>query len=310
MKVLIADDEVTTRRSIEALLAKWGYEVVAASDGEEAWQVLQREDSPRLAVLDWMMPGMDGVAICKSLRQLRSEPYTYVILLTGNDRKEDVVSGLEAGADDYLTKPFNTYELKARVRTGQRIITLQRELIAARDALKEQATHDPLTGLWNRGAIMEILGNELSRGVREGTPLVIVMADIDHFKRINDSFGHLVGDAVLREVARRLRASVRPYDSVGRYGGEEFLVVFSGYKSVPNINQATRLREVIAATPVVYEGAVVPVTLSFGVATWNRGCGVDLKPLLASADAALYSAKELGRNRVEVAPQPGSPSNG
>ena len=235
-------------------------------------------------------------------QDLRTEPYAYVILLTGNDRQEDVVSGLEAGADDYLTKPFDTYELKARLRTGERILRLQQELIAARDALKEQATHDPLTGLWNRGAIMEILGNELNRGAREGTPLTVVMADIDHFKLVNDSFGHLAGDAVLREVARRLRASVRPYDSVGRFGGEEFLVVFSGYKSLPSINQAERLREAVAATPVSIEKAVVPVALSLGVATWERESNASLEQLLASADAALYCAKERGRNRVEVAP--------
>jgi len=305
MRVLIADDEAVTRRSIEALLAKWGYEPVVASNGDEAWQILQREDAPRLSVLDWMMPGMDGVAICKSLRALKAEPYPYVILLTGNDRKEDVVSGLEAGADDYLTKPFDTYELKARLRAGERILTLQQELIVTRDALKVQATHDSLTGLWNRGAIMDILGNELSRGTREGTPLVTVMADIDHFKLVNDSFGHLVGDAVLREVARRLRTSVRPYDSVGRYGGEEFLVVFPGYKNLPNINQAERLREAVAATPVSFEGAVVPVTVSLGVAAWERNGNANIEQLLALADAALYCAKERGRNRVEVAPGPG-----
>lgn len=307
MKVLVADDDAVTRRSIEALLAKWGYEPVTAANGDEAWQILQREPRPSLSVLDWMMPGMDGVTICKSLRNLRTEPYAYVILLTGKDSREDVVLGLESGADDYLTKPFDTYELKARLRTGERILGLQQELIAARDALKEQATHDPLTGLWNRGAIMEILGNELNRGLREGIPLAVVMADIDHFKLVNDSYGHLAGDAVLREVSRRLRTSVRPYDSVGRFGGEEFLVVFSGYKNLPSLNQAERLREAVAATPVSIKNAAIPVALSLGVATWESGGGASLEQLLASADAALYCAKQHGRNRVEVAPAPKPP---
>jgi diguanylate cyclase (GGDEF)-like protein len=308
-KILVADDDSVIRCSIEALLSKWGYDLVVATNGNEAWGILQREDSPRLALLDWMMPGMNGPALCKLVRALNAVPYTYLILLTGRDRKEDMVSGLEAGADDYLTKPFNAFELKARLRTGERILELQEELIAARDALKEQATHDPLTGLWNHGATIDLLRNELSRGDRLGAPLTVTMADLDHFKRVNDTYGHLAGDEVLQEVARRLRASVRTYDSVGRYGGEEFLVVSPGCKSSAGINQAERLRQVVAAKPVSVQETLIAVTVSLGVATLSMETRGSVEQLLGAADEALYRAKLGGRNRVEVASVASSPGS-
>jgi diguanylate cyclase (GGDEF)-like protein len=306
---LVADDNLVIRRSILALLVKWGYDPIVATNGDEAWEILQRTDSPRLALLDWMMPGMDGLTLCKSVRTLSALPYTYVILLTGKDSKEDMVSGLEAGADDYLTKPFDRYELEARLRTGERILGLQQELIAARDALKEQATHDQLTGLWNHGATMDILRNELSRGDRQGVPLTVTMGDLDHFKRVNDTYGHLAGDAVLREVAQRLRASVRIYDSVGRYGGEEFLVVSPGCQSSAGINQAERLRQVVSVKPISFQDAVISVTVSLGVATLDREIKGGVERLLGAADGALYRAKAGGRNRLEVASAVPSPSS-
>jgi diguanylate cyclase (GGDEF)-like protein len=301
MKILVADDDSVIRCSIEGLLSKWGYDLVVATNGDEAWGILQREDSPRLALLDWMMPGMNGPTVCRSVRTLNAVPYTYLILLTGRGGKEDIVSGLEAGADDYLTKPFNAYELKARLRTGERILELQEELIAARDALKEQATHDPLTGLWNHGATIDILRNELSREERQGAPLTVTMADLDHFKRVNDTYGHLAGDEVLREVARRLRAAVRTYDSVGRYGGEEFLVVSPGCKSSAGINQAERLRQIVSGKPVSIQDTAIAVTVSLGVATVSMETRGSVEQLLGAADGALYRAKQGGRNRVEVA---------
>jgi diguanylate cyclase (GGDEF)-like protein len=212
-----------------------------------------------------------------------------------------MVSGLEAGADDYLTKPFNAYELKARLGTGERILRLQQELIEARDALKEQATHDPLTGLWNHGASIDILRTELSRAARQGGPLTVTMADIDHFKRVNDTSGHLAGDEVLREVARRLRSAVRTYDSVGRYGGEEFLVISPGCERSAGISQAERLRQVVSAKPVGIQGTMISVTISLGVATLDMETKGSVEQMLGAADRALYRAKLGGRNRVEAA---------
>ena len=217
MQILIAEDDVITRRTLEALLVKWGYAVIVVRDGVEAWEILQGDAAPRLVILDWMMPGLDGVQICRQVRQRAAAPDVYMLSLTAKGNQEDTINGLEAGADDYLTKPFHGLELKARLRSGRRILELQQQLIAAREAFRLQATHDLLTGPWNHAAILDILQRELNRARRESNPPGVVMGDLDHFKRVNDTYGHLAGDAVLREVAKRLSASVRPYDSVARY---------------------------------------------------------------------------------------------
>jgi len=300
-RILLADDDLVIRRSMLALLTRWGYDLTVVSRGDEAWEVLKRGDSPRLALLDWLMPGLDGPTVCRLVRTLSAVPYTYMILLTARNRPEDMISGLRAGADDYLTKPFNAYELKARLQSGERILELQSHLIAARDALKEEAARDPLTGLWNHGASLAILKNELERGDRQATPLTVTMADLDHFKCVNDTRGHLAGDEVLREVARRLKASVRTYDSVGRYGGEEFLVVSPGCDGSAGLTQAERLRQVVAADPVEFGDASIPVTISLGLATSVTGTMASVEQLLGAADEALYRAKLSGRNRLDVA---------
>ena len=228
MKVLIADDDAVSRRLLHSTLARWSYEVVACANGTEAWEVLQKEDAPQLVILDWMMPGMDGVQLCRELRKRASQPYTYILLLTAKTQKEDIIAGMEAGADDYITKPFDAQELRVRVRAGQRILDLQTELIRAQSALLVQATHDPLTGLFNRGAILKILEREIDRAHRQGSSVGVMLIDLDHFKNINDTLGHQAGDKVLQEAARLMLESTRSYDSIGRYGGEEFLVVAPG----------------------------------------------------------------------------------
>ena len=277
-----------------------GYEVVVACDGAEAEAVLEQEDAPKLAILDWMMPVMDGVELCREIRKRPERPYVYIVLLTAKDRRQDILQGLEAGADDYLTKPFDAQELKARVRAGRRILDLQDELIRAREALREQATHDNLTCLWNRAGVLDIMERELNRAQREGTPLGLIMADLDHFKGVNDTYGHLAGDAVLLEAARRMLSSVRPYDSIGRYGGEEFLVVLPGCDALDAVNHAERLRACISAEPIQTPQESIPVTLSLGVAAAEETIEADLDSLLRTVDAALYRAKNRGRNRVEL----------
>ena len=262
MKILVADDDRVSRHLLERALVKWGYDVVLANDGAEAWRALQQEDAPRLAILDWMMPAMDGVQICREVRKRPEQPYTYLILLTAKTQKQDVTAGIEAGADDYLTKPFDDNELRARVRTGRRILEFQDKLIAAREALLVQATRDALTGLWNRAAILDILLRELGRAKREGISVGIVMADLDHFKRVNDTYGHLVGDEVLRETARRIRSSARLYDSVGRYGGEEFLMIFPGCDASGAKTQTERLRACVCGEPIATSGGSISVTIS------------------------------------------------
>lgn len=301
MRVLIADDDAVARRLLEVTLTHWGYEVVSVASGLEAIQTLQAPNAPSLAILDWEMPGIEGVEVCRQARQQDEGRYTYIILLTARNRKEDIVEGLQSGADDYVIKPFDTYELQARVRAARRIVELQDQLIASRDALEVQATHDILTGLWNRRAIFDILSREIVRSRRQGTYVAVVLADVDRFKSINDTYGHLAGDQVLTEIAHRMAAQLRSYDSIGRFGGEEFMIVApEGTSSNPQA-MAERVRAAIEATPVRLNDRDFRVTASLGVAIGGPG-GADLQDaLLRAADAALYLAKQQGRNRVVAA---------
>ena len=302
MKVLAAEDNPIFQSMLRNLLVKWGYEVVSAQDGNEAWSILQAEDPPRLAILDWMMPGMDGVEVCRRLRAAEREPYIYALLLTARTDSLDLVEGMDAGADDYLKKPFNALELRARLRAGHRIVDLQAQLLLAREALREQATHDGLTGLLNRSAILEILGKELVRSGREGQPLSVLMIDLDHFKQINDQYGHLVGDAVLRESSARVRSAVRRYDSVGRYGGEEFLVVLPGCDGDAAKLRAERLRIAMVNQLFTIAARTIPVTCSIGCTTFTGA--EDAESLIRAADTALYTAKHRGRNRIDSTSEP------
>ena len=284
---------------------KWGYEVIAVEDGAKAWQVLRQDDGPRLAILDWMMPEIDGVELCRRVRENLDahDRYTYILLLTARAAKEDVVTGMKAGADDYVVKPFHPHELQVRIRAGARIIELQSEIVAARDQLQIQATHDALTGVWNRRAIIERLEHEISRAGREARPLAIAMIDIDRFKKVNDVHGHQAGDVVLREMAGRLTKLLRPYDALGRYGGEEFLAILPGCGSQDAVALAERLRQAVASEEVSAGENTVPVTISLGVSCLAGADGADAAQLVRLADDALYRAKAAGRNRVELAGQ-------
>jgi two-component system cell cycle response regulator len=296
MRVLAAEDNPVFQSMLRTMLTKWGYDALIARDGVEAWNVLQGGNAPRLAILDWMMPGIDGVEVCRRVRGANREPYRYILLLTARTDAQDLVEGMEAGADDYLTKPFNAHELRVRLRAGCRILDLQEQLLHAREALRDQATHDGLTNLLNRSAIMEVLRNEIARAEREHQPLSLLMLDLDRFKNINDTYGHLNGDAVLREAAQRMRRAGRRYDSVGRYGGEEFLVVLPGCDLANARSQAERLRETVAATTFGSGSQPLRVTISVGVSCAHD---YDADTLICEADEALYRAKSAGRNRVE-----------
>jgi two-component system cell cycle response regulator len=301
MKVLIAEDEPISRHLVQKMLIQWGYDVVPAKDGEEAWWILQREDAPKLAILDWMMPGMDGVQICREVRKQNWEHYTYILLLTAKSQKQDLVEAMDAGADDYLTKPFDADELRVRIRAGRRILEMQEQFLSMREAMRFPATHDLLTGLWNREAILGMLRQKLGRDRRDGTPIGIILASIDFFKHLSTTQGSNTGDAILREAARRIRSVVRLYDSTGRYGNEEFLIVVPGCNTQEVLDQAERLRAAIHSSPVDILGGALSITVSVGVATTDDIREANADSLLRAADAAVRRAKVTGRNRVELA---------
>jgi len=294
VKILIADDDSVSLLYLQDALQDWGYEVVTTTDGATACNILLQADGPLLAIVDWMMPGMEGTEICREIRKRVNDRYIYLIILTLKTETEFIVEAMNSGADDFISKPFHDEELKVRVRAGRRICELEQEL-------RTKATRDTLTGLYNRGAILEIFEKELMRNARSNQSLSIIFADLDHFKRTNDDYGHLAGDAVLREVARRINLVIRPYDSSGRYGGEELIVVLPACDSAAALEVAERIRACIANDPIATSYGAISTSLSIGVvsAIGSLPCVID--ELIRRADIALYKAKDNGRNRVELA---------
>jgi len=300
-RILIAEDDPVSRRMLEAFLQKWGYQVATAADGLDALRILEGEDAPALAVLDWMMPGLEGPQVCQRVRAHLDRPYVYILLLTARSQKDDLLRGLESGADDYLTKPFDAPELRARLHVGQRILELQNGLIAAREELRFRATHDELTGLANRRVVLDAIARKHARQLRHGGSFGVVLIDLDHFKNVNDTHGHPASDAVLKEVSRRMAGCVRPYDTVGRYGGEEFVVVAPSCDPSGAVVLTERILKALRSAPVETDRGQVSVTASCGIAVSNTTKPLDPQQLLHLADEALYRAKERGRDRSEFA---------
>lgn len=301
MRILIADDEPVSLRMLEKTLQRVGYEVIAVRNGRKAAEELCRPEGPRLALLDWMMPELDGPAVCREVRSKRGQCHVHLVLLTSKNSKQDVVTGLESGADDYLIKPFDPEELKARLHTGLRILQLEDNLLEAREEMRYKATHDALTSLLNRGTIVELLAHELARTRREGCCTIAVLGDLDHFKLVNDTYGHQVGDEVLREVGRRLLGSVRSYDFVGRYGGEEFLLVLNNCDADESTERAEGIRSAVAQSQILTTCGPISITVSLGV-TASRSRAVEtVEEFIGEADRALYSAKASGRNCIRLA---------
>src|SRR5580700_6220282 len=300
MQALVVDDSAVYRKLIGDHLRSWGFGVTLAASGSEASKILEQPDSPKLVLLDWVLPDLDGIELCKRIRKAGSSgPYVYVILLTSNEGQQNMLDALQAGADDYLVKPFDELELKARLLVGKRILDLQEELVSARESMRRAATHDSLTGLMNRGEILAMLKRELERARREHKPVGVILGDVDHFKGVNDTLGHLFGDEALREIGRRLRRQLRVYDGVGRYGGEEFLLILPNCDLTNALQRANEVRKIIANTPVIYSGVQKPLTMSMGVAVSACEGKTDVEVLLNQADAGLYAAKANGRNRIE-----------
>ena len=299
MEILVVDDDATTRARLAFLLRRNGFSVEMAEDGERAWDRLEYKHFS-LVVTDWAMPRLDGISLCKRIRAAQYPDYTYIILLTGHSEKSEVTRGLEAGADDYITKPFDSGELLARLRVGLRILSMQRRMQAQQRQLEELASLDGLTGVLNRRALEARLHEAYSHARRRKHPMSIAMLDLDHFKKVNDTHGHQAGDFVLQEVARRMKEVTRDYDSVGRYGGEEFMVVLTDASIEAGRIAAERIRRRICTDPVHTEHITIQVTASVGVATARHDMELAASQLVSAADACLYEAKRTGRNRVVV----------
>lgn len=302
--VLVVDDSPVYRKLVEQVLSTESYSLLFAADCCEAMK-LYKQHSPSIVITDWVLPDFSGLELCKQIRSDPSRPYTYIVVMTSNTAKDNVVKGLQAGADDYLTKPFDPGEMLARIGVGRRIIDLNRELAAKSLMLAEAARTDALTGLPNRRAIEEWTAKQLRGATRHNFPLWVVLGDLDNFKAINDTLGHDAGDIVLKIFADVLRKNTRASDICGRLGGDEFIIVFTHVEAAYIESTVNRFREQFAALSFPLQGQSVQVTASFGVAGIQDQKTCDFSTLLRKADQTLYEAKRAGRNLVRVCAVPG-----
>ncbi len=313
MKILIASEDKTSVATICGLLEFFPHEIVTAATGNQAWKILSREDRPQVAILDWRLPGLNGLALCRRLRAIapqtahldlesilqspvQESKYTYLVILSQKTHKEHIVKGFEAGADDFIIKPFNNEELQARVRAGIRIIELQNSLLEAQRKLRILARTDELTAILNRRAILENISTEMDRAFREKRFLSLAILDIDHFKQVNDTYGHDAGDIALKECVRRIQSIIRTYDLLGRFGGEEFIFIIPGAAPEEAFQVCERIRSEIENHPFTLNYESITLTVSQGLALWNSTDTLDA--LVKKADTALLNAKNQGRNRV------------
>lgn len=301
MDILVAEDDPITRKLLANMLRKLGHAVQTAPDGLAAWEMIQSHEI-RMVITDWMMPGLDGLELCRNIRSLDTAGYVFIILLTAMDAQENIIEGLEAGADDYLCKPFNKGELIARLKSNLRILALETSLREANERITQLSITDDLTGCFNKRYLEQHLPLEIERAKRLGHPLSIVMADIDHFKNVNDTYGHQSGDRVLKTFSECLDSAVRKnVDWLARYGGEEFLIVLPGLEESGGLEAGNRLRAAVEQGHFDINNGHIHLTASFGVAGLKRDAFDEDKSaeaLIQKADERLYRAKASGRNRV------------
>jgi len=299
--ILLAEDNPISRKMLKKILVQEGFSVTCVKNGKEALAQFQKNFYP-IVLTDWLMPEMEGPALCEAIRNEGSNSYVYIVLLTAKDSQEDIILGLEAGADDYLTKPANRSELIARLKNGLRILELEKSLKAANEEIRILSITDPLTGIYNRGYLHERLPQEIKRSIRYKRALSLILCDIDHFKLVNDQYGHAAGDDVLKGFVNCVVASIREQiDWMARYGGEEFLIVLPETDFSGAMHLAERLRNVVSQTPFQIDDQEIRISSSFGVSGFSpEALKEDLKvvDMLKCVDKYLYQAKEGGRNRV------------
>lgn len=317
MKVLVADNDTMTRVILARHLEKWGFEPVTADDGESAWEALGNDDHPRIAILDWEMPGIDGIEICERLRNRPHDRLVYVILLTAKSSEDDMALALKSGAHSFVTKPVSEALLCSHVSVGCRLITAEdrlNDLIGKMEAIAEDRAHqllkadqlartDCLTGVKNRRGLYEVAEAEIRRAQRYSRPLSLIAFDIDHFKGINDSWGHDAGDDVLRDLARVCADELREGDTLGRIGGDEFVVLLPETKQSAAVAVAERVRQSIEEFTFSVGDSTIQATVSVGIASLFPIDGASVDVLMKRADEALYVAKGNGRNRCARSPE-------
>lgn len=304
-RVLVAEAHPATRLMLVQMLRRWGFEAVSAEDANEVLRIAKQRRAPQLVILSRRLPGIDAVELCRQICNLHSDYAPYVLMLAMENQRRDIMHALESGAAEYITTPFEARELRARLIVATRILKRQESLIASRDRFRLLATKDTLTGVWNRRSIYQILKDELECAALSERSTGVLLIDLDYFKRVNDTHGHLAGDFVLQEVSRRLKKALRTYDAIGRYGGEEFLIVVPGSNEDELSELAERLRKAIEKDPVSVKHDEIQITLSIGAAI-AAPRKTSLANAIAVADAALYDAKRFGRNRVAFGdPHPG-----
>jgi two-component system, cell cycle response regulator len=299
-QILVVDDSPVYRKLVEQALEETAYSLLFAKSGREALELFLKH-SPSIVVTDWMMPDFSGLELCDRIRSDPKRAYTYIIVLTGKTEKDSVVKGLAAGADDYLTKPFDPGELLARIGVGCRTVELHGEIDAKNKLLQEMAHTDSLTGLPNRRAIEDWGRRQLRGAARHGFPLWVIHAELDSFKTINDTYGHDAGDAVLQKFAEILKTNTRASDICGRMGGDEFLLVMTHVVEEHIESTIDPLRQELAGHAFVFGGKKVSITASFGVAGFHGAEAPSFGALVQQADKALYAAKHAGGNKVKIA---------